>query len=103
MTQTGSMGLISADPQGRGGTPGRNSKIVGYLAPFSKAGSGPPMPQQASADKPDDQNHADQLLRSSVERKNALSESTDRRSHTGIITPVWMVGRQGLNLHPPRS
>jgi hypothetical protein len=102
MTQTGSMGLISAAPFARG-TPGRNNEIMGDLAPFHKAGPGPPMPQQARADDPDGQNHADQLLRSSVERKNAFSESTDWRSHTGIITPVWMVGRQGLNLHPPRS
>jgi hypothetical protein len=39
MTQTGSMGLISAAHLSRG-TPGRNSKIMGDLAPFDKAGSG---------------------------------------------------------------
>jgi len=43
MTQTGSMGLISAAPFARG-TPGRNSQIMGDSAPFHKAGSGPPMP-----------------------------------------------------------
>jgi hypothetical protein len=57
MTQTGSMGLISAAHLSRG-TPGRNSKIMGDLVPLDKAGSGPPMPQQARADDPDDQNHA---------------------------------------------
>jgi hypothetical protein len=50
------MGLISAAPFARG-TPGRNSKIMGDLAPFYKGRYRPPMPQQASADEPDDQNH----------------------------------------------
>src|ERR1700726_2326453 len=33
---------LSRPFQGRVGTPGRNSKIMGDLAPFHKAGSGPP-------------------------------------------------------------
>jgi hypothetical protein len=64
MTQTGSMGLISAAPFARG-TPGRNSKIMGDLALLDKGGYRPPMPQQARADEPDDQDHATQLLRHS--------------------------------------
>src|SRR5580704_16230750 len=91
MTQTGSMGLISAAPFARG-TPGRNSKIMVDVAPFDKGGYRPPMPQQARANETDDQNHpgADQRRygdaemaegKAVVDRPDRLAGKERRRMH----------------------
>src|SRR4029077_20844596 len=96
MTQTGSMGLISADPQGRGGTPGRNNKIMGDLAPFDKAGSGPPMPQQPRADEADDQDHA-----GADQRRHADAEMAEGKAV--IDRPDGLAGKERRRMHRQRG
>src|SRR5580692_11737825 len=94
MTQTGSMGLISAAPFARG-TPGRNSKIMGDLAPFDKGGYRPPMPQQPRADDPDDQNHA-----GADQRRHGDAEMAEGKAV--INRPDRLAGEERRRMHRQR-
>jgi hypothetical protein len=71
MTQTGSMGLISAEPQ-RGSAPLADTAMMGVSNPFDKPLLAP-VPQIARADNPDHKYHG-----GADERRDAEAEMVER-------------------------